>query len=103
VSCKDVTDDIEIVVYGATWCPDTVSALDLLKSNGIEYTWKDIEKDDDANESLQKILEVNGFVNCVTKRKIPVVIISNNGGKKHFVEHSDDEILDFLKTLKLIF
>ncbi len=38
----------QILVYGATWCPDCKRAKQFLGERRIPYTWIDIEQDPEA-------------------------------------------------------
>lgn len=58
---------IEILLYGADWCPDCQRAKAFLKENNIEYTFVDVDLDKEATARVEAIN--NG------KRIIPTVII----------------------------
>jgi len=44
-----------IIIYGTTWCPDCVRAKNVLKRNGIEYTWINISDDVEARAYVEKV------------------------------------------------
>ena len=59
-----------VTIYSADWCAFCHAAMDYLKSKGVEYTEKNIEKDPAfVQESVDKsgqtgipVLEINGQV-----------------------------------------
>jgi len=59
---------IEIVLYGADWCPDCRRAKSFLNDNNIDYTFIDVDLDKDATAKVESIN--NG------KRIIPTLIIN---------------------------
>lgn len=58
---------INIVLYGADWCPDCRRAKAYLKENNVEFTFVDVDLDKEATAKVEAIN--NG------KRIIPTVII----------------------------
>lgn len=58
---------IDIVLYGADWCPDCRRAKAYLKENNVEFTFVDVDLDKEATAKVEAIN--NG------KRIIPTVII----------------------------
>jgi len=58
---------IEIVLYGADWCPDCRRAKAYLKDNNIDYTFIDVDLDKEATAKVEAIN--NG------KRIIPTIIV----------------------------
>ncbi|MFT4697096.1 MAG: thioredoxin reductase (NADPH) [Flavobacteriaceae bacterium] len=58
---------IEILLYGADWCPDCRRAKAYLQENNIEYTFVDVDLDKEATARVEAIN--NG------KRIIPTIII----------------------------
>ncbi|MFT4849937.1 MAG: thioredoxin reductase (NADPH) [Sediminicola sp.] len=58
---------IEIILYGADWCPDCRRAKAYLQENNIDYTFIDVDLDKDATARVEAIN--NG------KRIIPTIII----------------------------
>jgi thioredoxin reductase (NADPH) len=45
----------EIVMYGATWCPDCQRAKSFLKEHGIDYEYRDTELDESAVETVERL------------------------------------------------
>ncbi|MEW6350817.1 MAG: glutaredoxin domain-containing protein [Thermodesulfobacteriota bacterium] len=37
-----------LTVYGATWCPDARRSRRFLDAHGVQYTWRDVDLDEDA-------------------------------------------------------
>jgi len=60
---------IDILLYGADWCPDCRRAKAYLKENNIEFTFIDVDLDKEATAKVEAIN--NG------KRIIPTVIIED--------------------------
>ncbi len=58
---------IEIILYGADWCPDCRRAKAYLQENNIEYTFIDVDLDKEATARVEAIN--NG------KRIIPTIIV----------------------------
>jgi glutaredoxin 3 len=64
------TTPASVTIYSADWCAFCHAAKDYLKSKGIEYTEKNIEKDQAyAKESVEKsgqmgipVLDINGQI-----------------------------------------
>ncbi|MCG8573400.1 MAG: FAD-dependent oxidoreductase [Flavobacteriales bacterium] len=59
----------EIKLYGADWCPDCRRAKAFLKENNIDYTFVDVDLDQEATAKVEQIN--NG------KRIIPTLIIND--------------------------
>lgn len=76
----------ELIVYGATWCPDAKRTRKFLDSNNIDYTWFDVDEDPTNKEF---VIKTNGrFV-------IPTVIF---GDGTVMTEPSDEELGSKLKV-----
>jgi len=58
----------EITFYGADWCPDCRRAKAFLKENNIQYSYIDVDLDEEATKRVESIN--NG------KRIIPTIIIN---------------------------
>ncbi len=43
-----------IVVYGASWCRDARRARRVFDKQGVEYTWIDIDEDNEARDFVRK-------------------------------------------------
>ncbi|HEX2914292.1 MAG TPA: glutaredoxin domain-containing protein [Chloroflexia bacterium] len=52
-----LTNDKQIVMYGATWCGDCRRAKKFFDSHGVAYQWIDLEQNPDA---VDVVLEQNG-------------------------------------------
>ena len=74
----------EITVYGADWCGDTRRALQQLDTSGATYNYINIDDDQDGE---RKVIEFNKG-----KRRIPLVEISSEKGKKSLSVPSDSEL-----------
>lgn len=70
-----------ILVYGATWCPDAKRARQFFDSHGIPYTWIDIDQDPEAKAYVNK---VNGG-----KVVIPTIVFKDGS---MLIEPSDQEL-----------
>ncbi len=55
-----------IVVYGTSWCGDTIRARRVLDGRGVSYVWVDIDLDT-AGEAL--VLEINRGM-----RSVPTIV-----------------------------
>jgi thioredoxin reductase (NADPH) len=75
----------EIVVYGATWCPDCRRAKEFLGSHRIAYRWVDLEENPD------QVAEVEARNNG--KRVIPTIVFPDG---TFVTEPSNDELADRL-------
>lgn len=60
------SDKQEIIVYGTTWCGDTIRSRKFLDLNKIIYKWIDIDKDMEARKLVESIN--NGM------RSVPTII-----------------------------
>jgi mycoredoxin len=76
----------KIIVYGTTWCPDTIRARNFLDSKGIVYLWVDIDKDGEGRKVVEKVN--NG------KRSVPTIIFSDGST---LVEPSNSQLASKLK------
>lgn len=61
-----MADNNDIIVYGATWCPDCRRAKQFLGEHRIPYQWIDITDNDEAIAYVEKINEGN--------RSIPTIV-----------------------------
>lgn len=83
------SDVKELIVYGATWCPDCRRAKEFLGSNRIPYQWIDLE----ANpERTLEVENLNGG-----KRIIPTIIFPDGS---FVAEPSNDELADRLNLTR---
>jgi thioredoxin reductase (NADPH) len=75
----------QIIVYGASWCPDCRRAKQFLGSHRISYRWVDLEQ---FPEKVAEVESRNGG-----KRIIPTIVFPDGS---HVVEPSNDELADLL-------
>ncbi len=79
------TNREDLIVYGASWCPDCRRAKEFLGSNRIAYQWIDLE----ANpEKTIEVENLNGG-----KRIIPTIVFPDG---TFLAEPSNDELADRL-------
>jgi glutaredoxin len=78
----------EIVVYGATWCPDARRARRFFDEHGVAYAWIDIDED---NEARNFVRETNGG-----QIVIPVIVFPDNS---ILVEPSNYELAKKMEAL----
>jgi glutaredoxin-like protein len=71
----------EITMYGTGWCPDCTRSKRWLDRHGIPFTWRDIEKDEQARSY---VIEVNHG-----NRSVPTLVF---GDGSVLVEPSDAEL-----------
>lgn len=55
-----------IILYGTTWCGDTIRSRKFLDANNIPYVWVDINKDPEARRLVESINNGN--------RSVPTII-----------------------------
>ena len=58
---KHAAGSVVVVIYGAEWCGACHEAARYLRSKGIPYVDKDVEKDPDAAREMQQKLAKNGL------------------------------------------
>ena len=75
----------EIIVYGASWCPDCRRAKQFLGSHRISYRWVDLEQ---SPEQVAEVERRNGG-----KRIIPTIVFPDGS---HVAEPSNDALADLL-------
>ncbi|MHA1932126.1 MAG: FAD-dependent oxidoreductase [Promethearchaeota archaeon] len=94
-----VNGELEVNVYGATWCSDCRRTKKYLGEQRIHYNWYDIEiPGTEGENALQFVYDTNQEVLGKPKRKIPAVEVIKNGDRHLFVEPSNYELA---KTLGL--
>ncbi len=71
----------EVVVYGASWCPDCRRSKDFLISQRVPFTWIDLEEHPEA------VAEVES--RNAGKRIIPTILFPDGG---HLAEPSNEEL-----------
>ncbi len=82
--------DNNIIIYGTTWCPDCVQAKNVLKKEGVEYQWIDIDKDAEGRAFVEKVN--NGM------RIVPTILFSDGDT---LAEPSNAELSEKLSKLGL--
>ncbi len=82
---KNVNSNSELIVYGASWCPDCRRAKQFLGNHRIPYQWVDLEKNPD------QISEVERYNNG--KHVIPTIVFADGS---YLAEPSNDELADRL-------
>jgi mycoredoxin len=78
----------QIVVYGASWCPDARRARRFLDEQGLSYNWIDIDEDLEAADFVRK---TNGG-----KVIIPVIVFPD---KSILVEPTNYEMAKKIEGL----
>lgn len=84
------SDQKELIVYGASWCPDCRRAKEFLGSHRIPYQWIDLEANPERTVEVQ---DLNGG-----KRIIPTIIFPDGS---FIAEPSNDELADKLKLSRV--
>ncbi|MHC1784504.1 MAG: glutaredoxin domain-containing protein [Anaerolineaceae bacterium] len=49
------SENKQMILYGTTWCGDTIRARRFLDSKNIPYLWVDIDKDPEAWKLVESI------------------------------------------------
>ena len=81
---SDHLDEVaQIVVYGASWCPDCRRAKQFLSSHRIAYKWIDLEE---HPEAIDEVESRNGG-----KRVIPTIVFPDGS---FLTEPTNDELAD---------
>ena len=70
-----------IIVYGTTWCYDTIRAKGILDRNKIVYQWVDIDKDVEGRKFVEKTNNGN--------RSVPTIVFPDGS---ILVEPSNSEL-----------
>jgi len=47
--------ETKIIMYGTTWCGDTIRAKNLFEEYQIEFKWINIDKDKDGEKRVKEI------------------------------------------------
>jgi glutaredoxin len=81
-------DSEQILVYGASWCPDARRARRFFDEHSVAYAWIDIDED---NEARNFVRETNGG-----QIVIPVVVFPD---KSVLVEPSNYELTKKMEEL----
>jgi thioredoxin reductase (NADPH) len=78
-------DDADIVIYGASWCPDCRQAKRFLSEQRVPFAWHDIEQEP---QFLEVVQERNNGNNV-----IPTILFSDGS---HLSEPTNEELADKL-------
>lgn len=73
----------EILIYGASWCPDARRARRFLDEHKISHKWIDIDEDPDAEAFVRK---ANGG-----EIVIPVIVFDDGS---HLIEPSNRQLVE---------
>lgn len=60
------SQNTQIILYGTTWCGDTIRSRRYLDANNIPYVWVDINKDPEARRLVESINNGN--------RSVPTIV-----------------------------
>lgn len=82
----EISDREQLVVYGASWCPDCRRAKEFLGSHRIPYQWIDLEANPEKTKDVEALND--------GKRIIPTIIFPDGS---FLAEPSNDELADRLK------
>ena len=72
---------MKLTVYGASWCPDVKRSRALLDREGVEYSYVDVEADEDAERRVRELQD--------GARRIPTIVWEDGS---FLVEPSDAEL-----------
>lgn len=75
----------EIIVFGASWCPDCHRTKRFLTKQQISYRWVDIDHDDTGRRHVEEVQHGG--------RTIPMVVFPDGS---HLLEPSDAELAEKL-------
>lgn len=81
-------DSTEIIMYGASWCPDCHRSRAYLDSHNIPYEWVNIEE---SAEAADLVTEINGGY-----RSIPTIVFPDGS---HLTEPSNQVLEAKLASL----
>lgn len=70
--------NVDVTVYGASWCGPCHNAMDYLKKRGQKFVFKDVDKDRSARDELERKVARLGSGNT---RSIPIIDV---GGRLLF-------------------
>jgi len=77
----------ELVVYGASWCPDVKRSRALLDREGVPYRYVDVEADAEAEALVRRLQD--------GERRIPTITF---GDGTHLVEPTDEALTAHLAS-----
>ncbi|HEV7979447.1 glutaredoxin family protein [Amycolatopsis sp.] len=70
-----------LTVYGTGWCPDVKRSRALLDSEGVDYSYVDVEEDAQAELAVRALQDGN--------RRIPTIVWPDG---THLVEPTDEAL-----------
>lgn len=86
-----MSNDNQVVMFGAEWCGDCRRSKKFMDSNNVAYTYIDVEADPEASD---KVIAINGG-----QRSIPVIIFPDG---THLTEPSDKDLEAKLKSFNIL-
>ena len=81
--------ETKIIVYGTSWCPQTVRAKKVLVKCGAKFTWCDIEEDAAGCTYVERINHGN--------RSVPTIVFPDDS---ILVEPSNAELEKKVRAMK---
>jgi len=85
-------NNVKIIMYGAEWCADCFRAKKVFTENKIDYTYIDIDKNEEAKSYVKEI-------NPQGNETIPVIKFPDNSV---LIEPSTSDLTNYLITLGMI-
>jgi mycoredoxin len=84
-------DQDKIIMYGTTYCGDTIRAKKVFEQNQIEYVWINIDRDKDGEHRVKEINKGN--------RSVPTIIFQDGS---MLVEPDKDTLIKKFEELGLL-
>jgi mycoredoxin len=84
-------DQDKIIMYGTTYCGDTIRAKKVFEQNQIEYVWINIDRDKDGEQRVKEINKGN--------RSVPTIIFQDGS---MLVEPDKDTLIKKFEELGLL-
>ena len=84
-------DQDKIIMYGRTYCGDTIRAKKVFEQNQIEYVWINIDRDKDGEQRVKEINKGN--------RSVPTIIFQDGS---MLVEPDKDTLIKKFEELGLL-
>ncbi len=76
-----MTDPVEIIFYGTSWCPGSRRARSAIDERGLPYRYVDIDKDEEGRAFVMKVNHGN--------RSVPTIVFPDG---EIFVEPSSSKL-----------
>ena len=80
-------ENVKIIMYGTTWCGDTIRAKKLFEKYQIDFEWINIDRD---SEAAQRVKDINNGYKSVPTIIFPdgstLVEPDNESLKNKFIE-----------------